>query len=216
MASCLEQPLSRQGILQEASLKSAVKGGRKTIPANFVEIIDTLVDKVASYKGVVLSSLPSKPEGAKVLLLIAPPMRCVDFRRLAVGNVYCAQCSTIMLDKQVLDGSICCCRGFLPSCHVLHSLQELCRCPSYRSRPLQRSSAGSFRAASERRPGFSDVGGWAGGESGLCGSRSCSCNASRERGTIWLYAMHRLGVAHTFTWSGVALVQECGGNILMG
>jgi hypothetical protein len=39
-----------------------MKGGRKAIPANFIEIIDTLVDKVAAYKGVVLSSL-SKIEG---------------------------------------------------------------------------------------------------------------------------------------------------------
>ncbi len=50
-------------LLQEASLKSALKGGRKTIPSNFVEIIDTLVDKVASYKGVVLSDLAPKPQG---------------------------------------------------------------------------------------------------------------------------------------------------------
>ena len=42
--------------------KSAAKGVRKAIPANFVEIIDTLVDKLASYKGVALSTVP-RPTG---------------------------------------------------------------------------------------------------------------------------------------------------------
>ena len=41
-----------------------MKANRKAIPSNFVEIIDTLVDKIASYKGVALSCIP-KYRGAE-------------------------------------------------------------------------------------------------------------------------------------------------------
>lgn len=52
-------------LMQDASLKSAAKAARKAIPANFVEIIDTLVDKLASYKGVILSNTPKPGEAGK-------------------------------------------------------------------------------------------------------------------------------------------------------
>ena len=51
--------------LQDASAKSAAKAARKAIPANFVEIIDTLVDKLASYKGVILSNTPKPADAGK-------------------------------------------------------------------------------------------------------------------------------------------------------
>ena len=51
--------------MQESSAKSAAKAARKAIPANFVEIIDTLVDKLASYKGVILSGAPRPGDVAK-------------------------------------------------------------------------------------------------------------------------------------------------------
>ena len=49
--------------MQDAQPKSAVKGSRKTVPASFVEVIDTLLDAVSNYQGVILSA-DTKPEGA--------------------------------------------------------------------------------------------------------------------------------------------------------
>jgi len=68
-------------LLQDSSSKSAMKGGRKAIPANFVEIIDTLVDKVAAYKGVVLSNLP-KIEGTAFFHSLPPPWYCHKWPQL--------------------------------------------------------------------------------------------------------------------------------------
>ena len=51
--------------MQEASAKSTGKAARKAIPGNFVEIIDTLVDKLASYKGVILSKVSKSEDAAR-------------------------------------------------------------------------------------------------------------------------------------------------------
>ena len=58
--------------MQDAQPKSTVKGSRKTVPASFVEVIDTLLDAVSNYQGVILSA-DTKPGGSFTLTSITHP-----------------------------------------------------------------------------------------------------------------------------------------------
>ena len=67
--------------MQEA--RSVLKGGRKAIPASFVEVIDTLIDTINSHQGIANASSSESSFGPLALIFLQTSILIVTERHFA-------------------------------------------------------------------------------------------------------------------------------------